>query len=56
MNMSQLQNVDSEGLGDYGWVGHFLVISELQKQVFSLREGLKLPPCNASTDLDEVYQ
>ena len=36
MNMSQLQNVDSEGLGGYGWVGYFLVISELQKQVFSL--------------------
>ena len=44
-----------EGLGGYGWVGHFLLISELQKQVFSLWEALKLPPCNASADLDEVY-
>ena len=55
MKMSQLQNVDSEGLGGYGWVGHFLVIYELLQHVFSLREALKLPPCNASADLDEVY-
>ena len=55
MNMPQLQDVDSEGLGGYGWVGHFLVISELPQHVFSLREALKLPPCNASADLDEVY-
>ena len=53
--MSQLQKVDSEGLGGYCWVGHFLVIFELQKQVFNLQQALKLPPCNATADLDEVY-
>jgi len=54
MNMSQLQNLDSERVGGYGWVGGLLVVAELRKRVFSLREALELPPCNASADLDEL--
>lgn len=54
MNMSQLQSLDSERVGGYGWVG-VLMISELWKWVFSLREALELTPYNASTYLDEVY-
>lgn len=53
-NLSRLQELDSNRIGGYGWVGGLVVMAELRKRILTLRNTLKLPARDDNPSLEEA--